>query len=63
LWLYAFLLPVIGFVLDTILLMVFLFRVIQKVKWTTAVIVSVIAVASAIPVFFPGNRIPQGFFS
>lgn len=64
LWLYAFLLPVIGFVLDTLLLMVFLFVVIQKVKWTTAVVVSVIAVAVCYFLFSSlGIEFPKGFFS
>jgi putative tricarboxylic transport membrane protein len=64
LWLYAFLLSVIGFVLDTLLLMVFLFAVIQKVKWTTAVVVSVIAVAVCYFLFSSlGTEFPKGFFS
>jgi putative tricarboxylic transport membrane protein len=64
LWLYAFLLSVIGFVLDTLLLMVFLFVVIQKVKWTTAIVVSVVAVAVCYFLFSSlGTEFPKGFFS
>jgi putative tricarboxylic transport membrane protein len=64
LWLYAFLLSIIGFALDTLLLMVFLFAVIHEVKWTMAVVASVITVAVCYFLFSSlGTEFPKGFFS
>jgi putative tricarboxylic transport membrane protein len=64
LWLYAFLLPVIGFIPDTLILMMFLFSVIQKVKWTTALLASVLSVAVCYFLFSSlGAEFPRGFFS
>lgn len=64
LWLYAFLLPVIGFIADTLILMMFLFSVIQKVKWSTALLASVLSVAVSYFLFSSlGAEFPKGFFS
>ncbi|MHB9099136.1 MAG: tripartite tricarboxylate transporter TctB family protein [Syntrophales bacterium] len=64
LWLYAFLLPVIGFIPDTLILMMFLFSVIQKVRWTTALLASVLSVAACYFLFSSlGAEFPKGFFS
>ncbi len=64
LWLYAFLLPVIGFIPDTLILMMFLFSVIQKVRWPTALLASAISVAVCYLLFSSlGAEFPRGFFS
>jgi len=64
LWLYALLLPVLGFIADTLILMMFLFSVIQKVKWSTALLASVISVAVCYFLFSSlGAEFPKGFFS
>jgi hypothetical protein len=64
LWIYAFLLTVIGFIPDTLLLMLFLFAVIEKVKWSTALLASVISVTLCYFLFSSlGAEFPKGFFS
>ncbi len=63
LWLYAVLLSRLGFVIDTLLLMLFLFSVIQKVKWTTAVLASVVSVGICYFLFSSlGAEFPRGIF-
>ncbi len=63
LWLYAVLLSRLGFVVDTLLLMLFLFSVIQKVKWTTAILASVVSVALCYFLFSSlGAEFPRGIF-
>jgi hypothetical protein len=63
LWLYAFLLPVIGFIPDTLILMMFLLAVIQNVKWSTALLVSVLSVTACYLLFSSlGTEFPKGFF-
>ena len=63
LWLYALLLPVIGFIADTLILMMFLFSVIQKVKWSTALLASALSVAVCYFLFSSlGAEFPKGFF-
>ncbi len=63
LWLYAVLLSRLGFVVDTLLLMFFLFSVIQKVKWTTAVLASIVSVGLCYFLFSSlGAEFPRGIF-
>ncbi len=63
LWCYAFLLSILGFLLDTLLLMLFLFAVVQKVKWTTAVVASLVSVGVCYLLFSSlGAEFPRGIF-
>jgi hypothetical protein len=63
LWLYAFLLSIIGFVVDTLLLMLFLFAAVQKVRWTAAIFVSIASVAICYFLFSSlGAEFPRGIF-
>jgi putative tricarboxylic transport membrane protein len=63
LWLYAILLPVAGFVLTTFALMLFLFKVIEKVRWQMAVIASGLSVVVCYFLFTSlGAEFPKGFF-
>jgi putative tricarboxylic transport membrane protein len=62
LYLYAFLLPLIGFIPDTLILMIFLLIVIQNVKWSIALLVSVLSVIVCYILFsYLGTEFPKGF--
>ena len=63
LWIYAFALPWIGFIMDTLVLMVFLFGVIQKVRWPMTLLASVLSVGLCYLLFSSlGAEFPRGVF-
>lgn len=65
LFLYAFTLKALGFILCTILLLVFLFKAIEPQKWSTAILGAVLSSLSAYLLFqiWLGSLLPKGFFS
>jgi hypothetical protein len=63
LWIYAFALPWIGFIADTLILMTFLFAVIQKVKWPVAILAALLSVGICYLLFSSlGTEFPRGVF-
>jgi hypothetical protein len=61
--LYVLLLNTLGFIIGTLLLLLFLFRIMEPLKWRTVIFASVITLAAAYLLFdfFLGTRLPKGF--
>ena len=60
--LYVLLLNTLGFIIGTLLLLLFLFRIMEPLKWRTVLFASVITLAAAYVLFdfFLGTRLPKG---
>jgi putative tricarboxylic transport membrane protein len=63
LFLYAYLFTFLGFILSTVLLLVFLFKVVEPQTWLKAVLGSIITTLAAYALFqlWLGSQLPKGF--
>lgn len=63
LFLYAYVFSVLGFILTTGLLLLFLFKAIEPQKWSWAVLGAIVSTLSAYGVFqlWLGSQLPRGF--
>jgi putative tricarboxylic transport membrane protein len=61
--LYAYVFPHLGFILSTVLLLLFLFKAVEPQKWSWAVLGAVISTLTAYGVFqlWLGTQLPRGF--
>ena len=61
--LYAYVFPHLGFILSTVLLLLFLFKAVEPQKWSWAVLGAVISTLTAYGVFqlWLGTQLPKGF--
>jgi putative tricarboxylic transport membrane protein len=61
--LYAYVFPHLGFILSTVLLLLFLFKTVEPQKWSWAVLGAVISTLTAYGVFqlWLGTQLPRGF--
>lgn len=61
--LYAYILDSLGFILCTILLLIFLFKVVEPQTWPKAILGAVISTLAAYGLFhfFLGSQLPKGF--
>ena len=61
--LYAYLFTLLGFILSTILLLIFLFKVVETQTWAKAVLESIITTLAAYALFqlWLGSQLPKGF--
>lgn len=61
--LYAYILDSLGFILCTILLLIFLFKVVEPQTWPKAVLGAIISTLAAYGLFhfFLGSQLPKGF--
>ncbi|MBA4392527.1 MAG: hypothetical protein C0407_03140 [Desulfobacca sp.] len=59
---YVLLLNTLGFLVGTFLLLLFLFRIMEPLKWKTVILASLITLAAVYLLFdvFLGTRLPQG---
>lgn len=60
--LYAYVFSFLGFILSTVLLLIFLFKVVEPQTWTKAVLGAVISTLTAYVIFhlWLGSQLPQG---
>jgi len=61
---YTFVLPILGFIIATIILLLVLFKTVEPQSWTVAIIGSVLTTLSAWLVFvhWLGTQLPSGMF-
>lgn len=61
--LYAYVFTYLGFILSTVLLLLFLFKAVEPQKWSWAVLGAVISTLTAYGVFqlWLGSQLPRGF--
>jgi putative tricarboxylic transport membrane protein len=61
--LYAYVFPHLGFIISTVLLLLFLFKAVEPQKWSWAVLGAVISTLTAYGVFqlWLGTQLPRGF--
>jgi len=61
---YAFLMEIAGYILDTVLLVLLLLGVVEKEKWATTLIVAVVITAALYVIFqvLLGVNLPKGIF-
>lgn len=62
LFLYAHFLPILGFILSTILLLIFLFKAVEPQSWTKAILGAIISTLTAYGLFhlWLGSQLPRG---
>ena len=63
--LYAYVFTFLGFILSTVLLLIFMFKVVEPQTWTKAVLGAVISTLTAYAVFhlWLGSQLPMGLLS
>ena len=63
LFLYAYVFTLLGFILSTGLLLIFLFKVVEPQTWTKAILGAIISTLTAYAVFhlWLGSQLPKGF--
>lgn len=63
LFLYAYTFSFLGFILTTILLLIFLFKVVEPQRWSWAILGAIISTLAAYGIFrlWLGSQLPKGF--
>ena len=61
--LYAYLFILLGFILSTVLLLIFLFKAVEPQKWSWAILGAILSTLTAYGVFqlWLGSQLPKGF--